>query len=253
MWEDPNLTPFQTVLLAEIDSLDTGEGCWMSSKEMAKKMACSISHLDNTVSELKKQKYLFTVKKYLRRRYLRTAFSRHLVNKSSTFYSRSDLPSRVDSSLSTIKSSIQAKRGFSKKPRRDLGVSTENSFEGKIVSKFFTWAEKKRLLAGRPKPRLDKWRQALCQLMAPGCDENVHRNFLKVLKWYFDHFRDEYVPQCYSLITFCQKFHQVEAAWRRWVKKNRGKSGHWEKQPYWVTKGDREVKKMMSVWIEDEV
>jgi hypothetical protein len=37
----------------------------------------------------------------------------------------------------------------------------------------------------------------------------------EVLRWYFDHFRDQYVPKCYTLKSFCERFVDVKEAMQR--------------------------------------
>jgi len=76
IWESPELTPFEKVLLAEIDSLDNGEGCFKSDANLAKRMMCSAGHLRNTLSSLRRRKWVKTLKRGIVR-WLRTRFSRH--------------------------------------------------------------------------------------------------------------------------------------------------------------------------------
>jgi len=104
VWEDKNLTLFETALLAEIDSLDCGEGCWKSDEALAVRMRCSLSHLSNSIYSLKKRKYLKTIKQDRKnhRRFLRTTFSRFRRQPPPTVESRSHLLRKVGHDLSTI-------------------------------------------------------------------------------------------------------------------------------------------------------
>lgn len=77
IWEDEDLTPFEVLLLAEIDSFDTGQGCFKKDETLADRMRCSVSHLSNTLSSLRKRDYISSSSNGPHQRVLRTCFSRH--------------------------------------------------------------------------------------------------------------------------------------------------------------------------------
>lgn len=200
IWEDPKLTPFAKCLLAEVNSLDCGEGCWKTDANLAKRMQCSESHVMNTISKLKKLGYLKTIQRGRHRRYLRTSYSRHL---TPTAKSRSHLLRKVGDSVSTIQKRIQRDCEPLASPDR-----VKESPAGKMAKRFIEFAIEKRLLTGRAAPNPFTWRKAIDKLMIQlDCKPT---RIAKVMRWHFVHFRDEYCPVAYAATTFCDKFLAIE-------------------------------------------
>lgn len=53
IWLDDRLSAQETVILAEIDSLDNGEGCWASNEYLAKFSKCSVATVSRAIKNLK--------------------------------------------------------------------------------------------------------------------------------------------------------------------------------------------------------
>lgn len=212
LWEDKNLTPLQIVLLAEIDSLDCGEGCWMSSEKLANRMKCKVGHIDNLICDLRKRGYLKTIKKTKTKRHLRTCFSRHEVNLTPNLKIRSHLISRLGHASSKMKLSKQSSSVATPQPRGSFNLEAKD-WKSKCTIKFFNWATIKRRLTG--KPNFPKWRKAITKL---GVDKD---DFKKLMFWYFKHYKDhQYMPEARSMISFCEKFDKIQSARERWMKKH---------------------------------
>jgi len=82
-----------------------------------------------------------------------------------------------------------------------------------MCREFLAFAEKKRLLIGRPRPNLHKWRKE-CDILIESLEGDVER-IRNVLRWYFKNFRSPYLPTCIALTTFCVKFLNIEKAMLR--------------------------------------
>jgi len=70
IWLDPDLTPNEKILLAEIDSLSKGDGCFASNQYLADFMKMKQGSLKNLLTKLRKKRLIST--QYVgRRRHLR--------------------------------------------------------------------------------------------------------------------------------------------------------------------------------------
>lgn len=58
IWETESLTWLEKCLLAEIDSLDRGDGCFASNAYLAMRFGKSEKHMANTISDLRKQGWI---------------------------------------------------------------------------------------------------------------------------------------------------------------------------------------------------
>lgn len=222
IWEDPELTLFETCLLAEIDSLDQGDGCWKSDASLAKRMRCSLGHLKNRVSSLKHRKYLKTIKVQGRRRYLRTCFSRHLVRNSRKREVTSEVSEKLPVSLSTIKT-------------KSTLSSTQNGFfpsNGEVspfivdcTTKLEEYIRKSRRI--HPKFNRAKWFKEIWLLLKELAGDR--KRLRRVLNYYVGAHHDEYTPQADSAESFRRKFAKIEL----WARKNLQESDH---DPTIVTK-----------------
>jgi len=90
----------------------------------------------------------------------------------------------------------------------------DNSFAGKASQRFFEFVTKNRLLTGKSPPnRATMWRKAVKQLSLQ-LEQDTAR-IQRVMEWYFEHSKDQYVPKCCAVTTFCNKFIQIENAMQR--------------------------------------
>lgn len=229
VWEDKNLTMFETVLLAEINSLDRGEGCWKSNKELAKRMRCSLVHLEARISSLKKRKYLKTIKKEKHRRYLRTCFSRHLVN-HEPIRDKGFKPceTRVENNTTYYyENTIRCRTGVRPCIFVDSGLGRKNSPRAqKITNLFCELLERERLHQARsdlPKgsssqakkkraSTIRKWDAIADELIDAG---HGHKTIRQVLRWYFDNHRKTHLGSYYAMTTFGENYGKIEKMMRR--------------------------------------
>src|SRR5437764_15346075 len=58
LWLSRELTPIQKCLLAEIDSLDCGEGCYAKNKYLAEMFNTTPPRMANLISELRKKGFI---------------------------------------------------------------------------------------------------------------------------------------------------------------------------------------------------
>lgn len=60
IWLDKKLSPFDKILLLEIDSLDNESGCWKSNKSFAEFMDCGLATVTRSVKKLERFGYIKT-------------------------------------------------------------------------------------------------------------------------------------------------------------------------------------------------
>jgi hypothetical protein len=60
IWEDERLSPFDKVLLMEIDSLDNEDGCWKSNNSLAEFMQSGVASITRSIKKLEDLKYIKT-------------------------------------------------------------------------------------------------------------------------------------------------------------------------------------------------
>jgi len=71
IWLDHNLTATEKCILAEIHSLDNGEGCFASDKYLAEMFGSTAGSVSNVISSLKKRGYITRIKNDGRKRWLK--------------------------------------------------------------------------------------------------------------------------------------------------------------------------------------
>lgn len=78
VWLDERLTALDKMILAEITSLDTGEGCYASNKYLAEFCGCKEIKVSNSVTKLKEIGYLELVKFDGRQRILKSCLTKKI-------------------------------------------------------------------------------------------------------------------------------------------------------------------------------
>jgi len=229
IWENPDLTLFETCLLAEITSLDCGEGCWKSDANLAKRMRCCLGHLKNKLVSLKRRKYLFTLVKGKHRRALRSCFSRHLRSKREV---TSKVSEKLLDTSSTMKSKITLRCGTSVPLpsmgfflNGDLDDSPNSETAKRLTRLFYELLSQNRLdsaradlPSGNSQQSKDK-RKSTFRRWCRVCDELIQsespKKVKRVMRWYFDHCREEWVGTHIAMTTFCENFLKLEKMMRR--------------------------------------
>lgn len=138
-------------------------------------------------------------------------------------------------SLRKINPARQAGRGLF---GFDLGEESCSTTAQKLTHVFAKWTIKHRLHSGRLgstssgwTPRTIKnWTRAGQHLLDQFDGDTTE--IKKVLKWYFEHWQDDYVPQCHTLKSFCAKFSNLQDAIRRSEKpkQRNGNGAHAEEE-----------------------
>ena len=72
IWLNEDLTPLDKFIYAEIDSLDTGEGCFASNEHIAAFCKCSSAKVQKAITALKEKKYIELISFNGRQRILRS-------------------------------------------------------------------------------------------------------------------------------------------------------------------------------------
>lgn len=216
IWEDPQLTLFETALLAEIDSLDKGEGCWKTDQELAKRMRCSLGHLSNKIASLRARKYLKTIKSSRHRRYLRTCFSRHRLRTSPKREIRRDLSEKLGDKI--IKDDLRENSGGYSGGSSSATdgffslAKIDDPFILNCVARLEKFIRKARKIS--PQFKRTKWIDEF-RMLLQSMDGNKNR-LNRALKTYTTEPHDEFTPHADSAESFRKKFMQIE----RWTKEH---------------------------------
>lgn len=244
IWTHPDLTPFEKMLLAEINSFDSGEGCFATSPTIVEQMQCSVSHLDNTISKLIKSKWVFRLKSEYRR-CIRTCFSRHnrptVKSREPTVESRMSLLQKVDRGLNKENTT----RGAKTRPRAEtpFGLSLNGTHNANgngsaqihpNVIKFAQWSQKRgyhkiddRVMQGNhregwSRPTLLKWDKLHQKLLQFEKSENTVAG---IISWMMRHFDEPYTPQARTFPEFYRKYDSIKSARCRSIQEEGGYSG----------------------------
>ena len=149
LWFDANITPTEMKLLAEVDSLDHGNGWFASNKYLGIFLRVSEGRIANMISDLRKRGYVTTIKSDGRRRYLKANVKADLtetVKADLTELNNSDLPDSVNIYNSVENSLENSKRTvgngkYKKLNRKNIGLDNNvlevilyfNEFAGKKI------------------------------------------------------------------------------------------------------------------------
>lgn len=100
---DKSLNPAEMILLAEIDSLNQGEGCYASNEYLGTKIKVSTGRCANIISALKKRGYIEQIRIDGRKRWIRVKaeFTNSLKQSSQIRESRVHENVKIDNSIDT--------------------------------------------------------------------------------------------------------------------------------------------------------
>lgn len=254
IWEEPTLTPFERMLLAEIDSIDTGKGCFKSRESLAERMCCSVGHIKNTVSRLSKNGWIV----FLRiggRHCLRTRFSRHckVTYKLPSGNVKMTPPSPIgyhyrDSREKTYSGDRRNGGSPSLNLNDEKKIHDVAPFLVRIFFEKFVVPNRYHIgvrhLNKQNKPRTEKkWIQSI-NVLIQRQDQNVEK-IKRVMKWYFKHHKDEWVGTYHSMTSFVDNFDKIEKAMRR---AEQPKAVMPEQKHYNIN--GVEIKRKKSGWVE---
>jgi hypothetical protein len=230
IWEDSNLTPFEKMLLGEINSFDSGEGCYAHTKRLVEQMKKSISHLDNCICSLVKRGYLIRLKTGHKRN-LRTCFSRHLKKVQPTFGSRFNLLLAVGSTIGLNKETPRngSAGGIGNPPRGPLELSksvllfaeysTKHGYHIRKPNGTKTIYSKGAQNGGWSRQTLVRWQNEFLWLAKKiGSKKKV----LQVVRWYIRNADDPaaYVSHAQTFSQFVEKFDNIHRSYQRHLKKH---------------------------------
>jgi len=131
-----------------------------------------------------------------------------------------------------VKIGEQSKEGKLARPRAayqrsSFGLAKSGTMKGPtwdVVQEFANWSVENRLhlrrkgstKTGWSLTALRQWHMDLTELL-----DRVEslRNIQLSMRWYFDHYREDYMPSCATLSGFCAKFDKVVDARKRMLKR----------------------------------
>ena len=113
-----------------------------------------------------------------------------------------------------------------------------------LCQQFHDFIISKHLQVGRKRPNLKVWNES-CQGLVDSLDGD-HQKVEEVMTWYFEHFKDPWLPTCQAMTTFCESYFKIEKAMFRDRKVNPRKPK--ERRVWHRT----DTGKMVQVWEEIE-
>ena len=101
-------------------------------------------------------------------------------------------------------------------PEEGESLQTKKSVAAKIVEEYANWNIKNRLHAGKQGSTRSGWSEKTitqwivrCRLLLKQLDGDKQQ-VRKVLRWYFEHWKEEYSKRCNTFSSFCDKFVEIE-------------------------------------------
>lgn len=237
IWEDLNLTPFEVMLLAEINSLDRGGGCGKRDRSLARRMGCTMGHIANELTSLRKRGYLKTIKSDRFRRALRTSFSRHNANPPS-FKSEGDIHFKMNPPSFKSEDNREYIENNSEKPvvdttsTRTFGLEHSQSTIEKMCTRFARFTESKSLHIGNKGARREGWESWVVKKWKRPLEDLLDQvgNIKEIehtMQWYFDHYDDDFTPRTETMGSFCRNYTKYLRAIERAQKdRDRNRNGH---------------------------
>lgn len=224
VWEDPALSFFDRALLAEIDSLDRGKGCWAENDFLSKRMGCSTSHLKNRLTWLHQNDYL-------KRRWgedgvrrFRTYYSRHgqaYLKKYSVLKKVRQSTEKSTGLRDDEAENDEQSSGSNGAGNRESTVRVQKEIQKKacsLVARFAAFSETKRWHVGQAEKlaRKSGWTGYTIGRWKVDCFDLIKAvegiaEIERVLEWYIKHHRDEYMPEARTFTAFCRKYAQLKA------------------------------------------
>lgn len=115
LWLDERLSALEKIILAEIDSLDKGEGCWANNEALAEFCQCSTSKVSKSIAKLQKLLYVAVENFDGRTRILRSLLAQNARQTGKTAKSaKQNLPNRNNIDYKIIKENNKRKEKRSK-------------------------------------------------------------------------------------------------------------------------------------------
>lgn len=227
VWLDEDLTTLEKCLLAEIDSLDKGQGCYASNEYLASFFGLSQSRMANIITELRQRGYLKTVRFDGRVRFLRSSFFAE--NGLSLTKNGNEGYQKQQTSLTKNGKKVTSRENRIKPRQGAAGFFTssadnaKHSPAGKLAIKYAEFLQAHKLSVekyhrGRLitiRPNIQNWAAAAESLMDQGKSEGFISD---VMDWYFDNYLDPYLKTYKSFVHFCQNFDVVKKAMMRQLK-----------------------------------
>lgn len=220
LYEAGQINAEQMMLLGKINTLQHPKrGCYASNQWLAKwwgKHATWVSENIGQFVEMGLVSVRLRTKKGRTERQIRVTYAgdtplektRWGIRENSVGALRENSNILHDTSYHTRKQVVRA--GARSASFGLVGVDGNSKSAARLCKLFQTFTIKHNLHVGRKPPNLRKWRAA--------CDELIEANrgdtarVKEVMVWYFENFRNEYLPTCYTLLTFCSRFLDIEKA-----------------------------------------
>lgn len=93
-----------------------------------------------------------------------------------------------------------------------------------MVDRFAQFMVKHRLHSGRKGSTINGWQKETLFTWAKFLRNLAMQEDLKqiqrIFNWYLNHFFEDYIPKCYTLKSFCERFGEIIVAHRNYVKKH---------------------------------
>jgi hypothetical protein len=227
IWLSEEICPLAKMMLAEIDALDDGEGCFASDKWFAKQFRVSERRITQMMTALRQLKLVKTLKFNGRRRWIRSVFwrSKELSRTEIYFGAGPKYISGQDRNIfRTESTSINNKNNHAGHSPRGCVFPSLNGDTPKAVSLFAELTIKNRWQVGQKGASrhgwkvstIQKWVRSYYQLLEQlGGDKKNKRQITELVEWYADHYKDQFIPEARNFTSFVEKYMRIKSAMQR--------------------------------------
>ena len=243
LYEEGIVNASELMLLGKINALcDPRKGCWATNRWLAKWWGKHVVHGSRSISKFAELGSLKLILKDGNRRIIKVKY-----NGDEMFTPRTKMFRGVNknvqggeqkcSGLHTYTNYINERTHDARRGRR-AGRGTifpEERLDdppAKLAQLFVEFTVSKNLHKGRKGSTITGWKRHIVQAWEEECRKLVQnmggdwRKVRRVLKWYFEHWKDRYIPRCNTMKTFCERFGDLHSEYLR-----RLEEGKTEEQP----------------------
>jgi hypothetical protein len=196
LWLRKDVTFMERCFLAEIDSLDKGEGCYASDAYLGDLFQLTANRVAHIISSLRKRKLVRTISFNGRTRFLRVYYSQHKAALSET--NRAPMSKRTEplqyskaDSKETHAAASRTERAITFCAQRlEAFLRSQNKLNGKHTD-------------------LAKWKKQIGWLLRRDLGGDVSR-LIRVARVYVERAHDRFTPKVHNAYQFRDKFSRIE-------------------------------------------
>lgn len=200
LWLDPRLSPNEIILLAEVVSLDDGDGCFASNEYLGNFLGVSSGRAANILSHLRNLKLIKTISFDGRKRKIKADLTKTVKADLTKTVKYSSLPTGDNKERCRVVKKRQRRRSSLLDFSDGKSPKNKNLYHEFARRLYDKCASKRKVMR---KPNLFQWANDIRKLRD---NKWTIKEIKETLDWYIDHFGEKYVPKAYSGKAFREKF-----------------------------------------------